>query len=358
MPAIHQFSAGVTAGDAISNEAARFRDIFRKWGYTSELFSEERCVSAPERKRVRDVDAYAAVSKPEDIVLLHLSIGSKVNDVFKGLHCRKAILYHNVTPAHYFTFVNRQTAGLLRRGREQVADLAGSAEVNMACSRFNARELEVAGYHNVTVLPLVLDLSLLTRDVDRRTLARLNDGNRNILFVGRCAPNKKIEDLLRVFAYYQKTIEPRSRLIHVGSHAGVERYFVLLTAMTRELGLNNVLFVGTVTQPELNAYYASASAFLCMSEHEGFCIPLLEAMQHELPILAHASAAIPETLDGSGILLSDRRFDLAAELLDQLICNTTLRDAVIRQQSVRLERYRARDLEAELKHHLTPLLEA
>ncbi len=356
MPALHQFSPGHTPGDAISNEATLFRDIFRRWGYTSEIFSEERCVQQAARKQVRDVEHYIPTASPDDIVLLHLSIGSKVNDAFKHLPCKKAILYHNITPAHYFELVNKQTAGVLQRGREQVAALANVAQVNMADSRFNASELEAVGYRNVEILPLVLDFSMLTRDIDARMRLKLSDGRKNILFVGRCTPNKKIEDLLQVFAYYQKTIEPQSRLIHVGSYAGSERYFSLLTTAVREQRLENVMFCGTVTQPELNACYASANAFLCMSEHEGFCIPLLESMLHDVPILAHASAAVPETLDGGGILFSERRYDLAAELLNQLIQNAPLRSAVLKQQSARLARYRLRDLEAELRQHLNPLL--
>ncbi len=356
MPAIHQFVAGYTSGDAISNEAVVFRDIFRSWGFSSEIFSEARCVQKAARKRVQDVSCYADTSDLNDIVLLHLSIGSRVNETFKNLNCKKAILYHNVTPAHYFEIVNKQTAGVLQLGREQVAALANTATVNMACSHFNASELKDLGYRDIAILPLVLNLSLLTRTIDSRTQKKLNDGRKNILFVGRCTPNKKIEDVLRVFAYYQKTIEPKSRLIHVGSHAGAERYFSLLTSMVKDLDLKQVHFAGAVSQPELNAYYASADAFLCMSEHEGFCIPLIESMLHEVPILAHASAAIPETLDGSGILLQERRFDLAAELLAQLVQNPQLRDAIVKQQTERLDRYRTRNLESELKQHLAPLL--
>jgi len=357
MPAIHQFVAGYISGDAISNEATLFREVFRSWGYDSEIFCEERCVNKPDRKHVPDVDTYAAKAKPDDVVLLHLSIGSKANDVFKRLPCRKAILYHNVTPPRYFELVNKQIAGNLARGLKQVAELAGIAEVNMADSRFNASELENLGYKDVKVLPLVLDFSMLTDDVDRHLVKKLNNGHKNILFVGRCTPNKKIEDLLQAFAFYQKTIEPNSRLIHVGSHAGSERYYNLLTTIVKDLGIrDHVMFMGSVTQPELNACYTAADAFLCMSEHEGFCIPLIESMLHNIPILAHASAAIPETMDGSGILISERKFDLAAELLNQLITNQPLREAVLKQQSIRLARYRDRDLQTELKQHLSGLL--
>jgi len=356
MPVIHQFIAGFTPGDAISNEAMLFRDIFRSWGYKSEIYCEERCIQKTARRNVIDVDRYAATCNHNDIVLLHLSIGSKVNDIFKTLPCKKVILYHNVTPAHYFELVNKQTAGHLKLGRKHVAELFDTADLNMADSHFNASELEACGYKDVEILPLVLDFSMLTDDIDSQFSKKLQDGKKNILFVGRCTPNKKIEDLLQVFAYYQKTIEPNSRLIHVGSYAGSERYYTLLTVMTKELGLNNVMFAGAVSQPQLNACYASSDAFLCMSEHEGFCIPLIESMLHKIPILAHASAAIPETLDGCGILFKERNFELAAEIINQLVSNPQLRDSVIKQQAERIARYRNRDLQAELKQHLSSLI--
>jgi len=356
MPAIHQFTAGFARSDAISNEAVVFRDIFRRVGYRSEIFSETRNVNKSLRDEVRDASTCAAGLAPDDLVLLHLSIGTTVNDTFRTLPCRKAILYHNITPAHYFEFISTQTAAHLRRGRSQAAALAGIAAVNMADSRFNAQELETVGYRDVSVLPIVMDIDAVTREIDPATASLYNDGLHNILFVGRCTPNKKLEDLVRVFAYYQKTIEQRSRLIHVGSAAGSERYQALLASMIRDLALRNVVLAGSVPQPVLNACYRHAHAFLCMSEHEGFCIPLLEAMLHGIPVVAHASAAIPETMDGSGILLDERRFDIAAETLHRVITDKALRTAVIAGQDARLERYRHRDLEAELMELLQPVL--
>ncbi len=356
MTAIHQFIAGFTPGDAISNEAIMFQRIIRNWGYKSEIYCQKCYIQKNSQGHVYDISKYSSASREDDTVLLHLSMGSLVNDEFMKLPSRKAILYHNVTPSHYFNLINKKTARHLEKGRDQVAALAKTADVNMADSHFNAAELEAHGYSDVKVLPLVLDFSMLTDNIDEHMTNKLQDGKKNILFVGRCTPNKKIEDLIQVFAYYQKTIEPNSRLIHVGSHEGSERYYTLLSMMVKDLGLKNVMFTGSVSQPELNACYANADAFLCMSEHEGFCIPLLESMLHNTPILAHASAAVPETLGGSGILLKDRNFDTAAELLNQLVTNQELRREIIKVQSERLACYRSRDLESELKQHLAPLI--
>jgi len=356
MKAIHQIVAGFANGDAISNEAAVFRDAFRAWGYASGIFSEKKRILPELREQANDISELSSTLDDNDLVLLHLSIGSCVNDVFSALPCKKALLYHNITPPNYFEGINRDTALQLEKGRKQLEAIAGTADVNMADSQFNARELESAGYSNVSVLPLALDFAKLEKTTATDVIREFSDGLKNILFVGRCAPNKRIDDVIRVFGHYQKTVEPRSRLIHVGSYAGTERYHGALLMMIKEMKLKNSHFAGAVTQAELNAFYKCADAFLCMSEHEGFCIPLIESMVHDLPILAHASAAVPETLDGSGVLMHERRPDLAAEMLGRMTTDGTFRNAIIAGQRERLEKYRNRDLKAELRRHLLPLL--
>lgn len=356
MTSIHQFVAGFSNGDAISNEAVAMRDLFRSWGYKSDIFSESKRILPELRKQAQDVSSYAAQCNPDDIVLLHLSMGSLVNEAFRSLDCRKAILYHNITPPDYFDLVNKQTAANLALGRKQVKSLASSAELNMADSNFNASELEMLGFQDVKVLPLMLDFSRLRTAPDRKILKRFNDGKTNILFVGRCAPNKKIEDLLRAFAYYNHFTDGNSRLIHVGSFAGTERYYYLLLTQARELGIENIHFAGAVPLSQLNAYYSCSSVFLCMSEHEGFCIPLIESMVHDLPVIAYAAGAVPETLAGSGVLVHEKRYDIIAELTSRLAYDQELRNAVIAGQQKRLANYEARDLENELRSHMEPML--
>jgi glycosyltransferase involved in cell wall biosynthesis len=289
-------------------------------------------------------------------VLLHLSIGSVANRVFADLPCRKAILYHNITPAHYLEFINRQMATSLQAGREQLKALAGVAPVNLADSIYNARELEAEGYTGVNVLPLVLDLDKVTTRADRRVLRTFNDGKTNILFVGRCVPNKRLEDALRAFALYHRRVNAQSRFIHVGSFAGTERYYYYLLSMVKEIGANNVHFAGSVPQSMLNAFYNVSHVFLSMSEHEGFCIPLIESMACNLPVMAYAAAAIPETMDGAGVLFREKHFETVAEMMDELASATPLRAAVLTGQRHRIARYRARNLEQELRHRLAPLL--
>ena len=356
LSAIHQFVAGFTSGDAISNEARVMRKIFRSWGYESHIFSEAGRISPVLQQEIRDVDQVVQTLRPGDIVLLHLSIGSRVNDLFATLPCRKAILYHNMTPADYLRGIQEQTARKLTWGREQVCALAGSASLVMADSRFNADELKNVGYSEIRVLPLLLDFASIRARPDRKVLRTLRDGKVNVLFVGRSVPNKRLEDVLSAFYYFQKFVEPNSRFIHVGSHAGMERYQMMLQTLVRKLDLENVLFPGTVSQEELSAYYQGAHLFLCMSEHEGFCIPLIESMVHDVPILAYAAAAVPETLDGAGVLFREKQFDVIAEMMGQVVRNKPFREALVRAQRIRLSRFEQRKLESELKACLTPMM--
>ncbi len=356
MRAIHQIVAGYANGDAISNEARAMRALFRSWGWESHIYSEQKRILPELRGEARDLAASRGDFRADDVVLLHLSIGSDVNDVFPTLPGRKAILYHNITPPEFFRGVQEQTAHLLDRGRRQARALAGSAEVVMADSWFNAEEIAQMGHAAPQVLPLVLDFSMLRAKPDRRILRQYRDGMANILFVGRCAPNKKIEDLLNAFYYFQRYVQPASRLIHVGSHAGMEQYHALLLTRARELQLKNVEMVGSVRQDELNAYYEVSRAFLCLSDHEGFCIPLLEAMTHDVPVVAYAAGAVPETLDGAGVLVREKRFDLIAEVLGRVAEDEPLRAALLKGQRERLARYEKQDLEADLKRLLAPVL--
>ena len=357
--AIHQLVAGFREGDAISNAAVVMRRVFRRRGHPSEIVCEARRTPPRLRREISDLATVAAAIRPDDVAVLHLSTGSPVNRAFAALPCHRVILYHNVTPAHYFRFCNPALAAELEEGRRQAAALADAAEINLADSAFNAAELAAMGYRDVRILPLTIDIDAYNpAEADPDLRRRLGDGTRNILFVGRCVPNKKIEDLLTVMHFLQRHIEPASRLVHVGSHAGAEVYRTLLLAQARTLGLRDTLFLGSVTQPQLNACYATADAFLCLSEHEGFCAPLIEAMLHDVPVLARAAAAVPETLAGAGVLFGGTPDSaLVAETLGRVLRDAPLRQAILAGQRDRVAAFRRRDLDAELRAALAPFLE-
>jgi glycosyltransferase involved in cell wall biosynthesis len=356
MSAIHQLVAGFSRGDAISNEAVVMRNLFREWGYESDIFCEHKRILPELRGEAAELSEVAGRLRDEDVVLLHLSIGSPANEVFPSLKGRKAILYHNITPPEYFRLIQPATARQLAKGREQARALADVAIVNLADSQYNADELTQWGYINPQVFPLMLDFGRLTGTVDRAVYKRLHDGKRNVLFVGRCAPNKKIEDVITLFAYFQKAVEPDSRLILAGSYAGTERYQRLLLTMVRDLKLENVEFMGSIPQGELNACYRAADVFVCMSEHEGFCIPLIEALVQGVPVLAYAAAAVPETLGGAGVLFGAKRYEEMAEMMGCLMRDARLRQAVLAQQAERIREFKDLNLVVDLRRHLEPLL--
>ena len=205
------------------------------------------------------------------------------------------------------------------------------------------------------VLPLVTDGRFGSGPVDATMRTRLSDdGCFNVLFVGRVVPNKRHDKLLQVFHDFQHDVEPRSRLVIAGSSSGQEAYKSLLLGSVHTLELKRVLMTEFISAAELNACYATASAFVCMSEHEGFCAPLLEAMAWDVPVFADAQAAIPETLAGAGVLFHGADSATIAETIGKVARDPALRAAVLARQRQRLDAYRRRDVWAEIQS-LLPL---
>jgi len=370
---IHQLVAGYRTGDAISAEADALDSVFRANGIGSAIWCAPRNTAEDSRGRVGDIATLASSVKPSDIAILHLSIGSPANEVFRSLKCRKAIIYHNVTPAKFFERCNAPLARILEEGRREVASLAGVADINLAVSAYNASELVAYGYKSVRVFPLVIDMGEWgnPQSVDpvmRDSLAA--DGALNVLFIGRVVPNKRHDKLLEVMARLRQ-LEPRTRLVIAGSSSGNEAYKVILRRAASEMGLgvsafwsggatrhtgvadldgkfDAVVFTEFLKPTELNACYASASAFLCMSEHEGFCAPLLEAMHWGVPVFADAQAAVPETLDGAGVLFDGADSALIAETILRVVRDERLRESVLEGQRARLDRFKNRDIWKEI----------
>jgi glycosyltransferase involved in cell wall biosynthesis len=259
-----------------------------------------------------------------------------ITEFVRSLPDRVVVYYHNVTPAHYFEAINPAVALVLARSRGELASLRDFAPSALADSEYNRRELLEMGFQDVTVIPPILGFSQLDIPPDDSVMRRYDDGRVNILFVGRIAPNKRPDDLIRMFAYYERWIDPHARLILVGSSNGTEVYAYWLKQLTKQLGVRNVVWAGPVSQAELAAYYKTASVFVCMSEHEGFGVPLLEAMYCDVPVIAYKAAAIPDTLGTAGILLREKRYEIVAELVDIVVHNRGLRERILAQQQQRL----------------------
>lgn len=354
--AVHQLLAALAPGDAISNQALLIQSHLRAAGFGSELFAEK--LHPKIATRARPLWQYAAHASSGDVWLLHFSIGSAASRLFATLAGRRVLLYHNVTPAEWFLRYSRALALQCDEGRRELGTLARAADLGLGVSEFNRRELEAAGFRHTAVFPLIPDVGLPERPHSPVFRSMLRDGRDNILFVGRISPNKRIEDLIRVFAVYQRFVRPASRLLLAGDYGGHERYYDALLRMVHELRLDEVLFTGHLEGDDLRACYAAADVFLCLSEHEGVGVPLLEAMSFGLPVLAFEATAVRETLRGGGMLLREKRPEVVAELIDLLLRDTRLRNAVLATQRRVVLGLAGIDYSKLILERLAPVLEA
>ena len=279
-------------------------------------------------------------SGPEAISIFHFAIGSPVADAVFRSREPLILRYHNVTPHHFFEGFSGHLVGLTYHGARGLSKFASRTSLGLAVSDFNRRDLVAAGFTATATLPLAMDRGILDENPDPVVRERFRDDRTNILFVGRVAPNKKIEDLIRVFCAYQRYVEPASRLFVVGDGRGFEHYTRRLREMVSHLRIDEVVFTGAVTQSELNAYYRISDAFLCLSEHEGYGAPLVEAMTFGLPVIAFDAGAVRETLNGGGALVTDKSPDEVAELMGMMIRDQTLRSATLATQERALARIR------------------
>ncbi len=347
---IHQFVAGASYGDAITNQSRMLAGLFRRLGYSSEIYAVPRHINPRMLGEFSDYRFHGERSSKDNIAILHFSIASPINEYFRSLPDRKIIIYHNITPEKYFRVINERIACELRAGREELASFAGVPELSLAVSEFNRKELEELGFKNTGVLPLAIDREGFSRAPSSVTLSRVNQPHiHNFLFVGRFVANKKFEDIILFFNYYSKYINSDSRLFLVGSFAGTEMYFSYLRSLSMQLGLDSVCMIGHVNFEDLLAYYSAADVFVCMSEHEGFCIPLLEAMHFNLPVLAYSAAAVPETLGGSGVMFKQKKYPEVAEMASLLIRDGDLRGKVIKKQNERLGDFTVDQMESRVK---------
>jgi glycosyltransferase involved in cell wall biosynthesis len=272
--------------------------------------------------------------RADDLVLGHHAIGSQVSARLMHLPCKRGVVFHNLSPLRFYRGTPLES--FLRAGRAQLAGLAPHVQLGIGVSEFNAAEMRAAGYANVHVVPLFIEPERFRADRADRTMAeRLRSDGLSVFSVSRVVPHKRFEDLLALHREVRR-LRPGAQLRVVG---GVDRLFPAMRRLEREaLRTPGVTFLGRVNHGELVAAYRSASVFVSMSEHEGFGVPLLEAMASDVPVLAYAAAAVPETLDGAGIGFTEKRFALLAELVVQLAEDRELRRRVLDGQRRRLER--------------------
>jgi glycosyltransferase involved in cell wall biosynthesis len=270
----------------------------------------------------------------------------------------RVLCYHNVTPPEFFAAYDPGLTRLTVEGRRELGTLVGRVDLALGVSEFNREELDAAGFSPTGVLPLYVNTSRLTSAPNAPALeALLQDGLVNILFVGRIAPNKKIEDHIRLAEQYKRYVDVYYRFIFVGKTDAVPRYFAAVQALIKEYRMlpERFWFPGPASDRDLSAYYRNAHAYVSLSEHEGFCAPLVEAMATDVPVLAYGAAAVPETLGGAGVVFNPKDLEYAAELLGGLVYDHELRRRILDGQRSRLREFAPDRLEAKMMQALAPV---
>jgi L-malate glycosyltransferase len=335
---VNQFVPSVHAEDAVGSTALIMDDLFTSLGFESEIYSLYRDSSLAGKVKVFRKESAPEVD--EDINILHFALPSPLTEFFSHCGGSRILIYHNITPPRFFRGFQDELVDFTALGLSEIRSLADESIKPIAYSRFSAEDLRGIGFRDPVVLPFLLDWRRYRLQENPVLSKMLEDGWTNLLFVGRLVPNKKQDDLIRLLATCRANhADSRLRLILAGKGREGEKYLHELHRLIHRLSDPPVLFAGRVSPSELVSLYRHSQVFVSMSEHEGFGVPLIEAMHFDLPIVAYASSAVPDTLGGEGILVAHKDFDLTAAIIDRLLSDRQLRDAVIAGQRNRLKAF-------------------
>jgi glycosyltransferase involved in cell wall biosynthesis len=335
---LHQFVHTLSYGDAISSEALTIKRILNEQGIESEIY---RVHVDP---RFKSLTRYYQEFQPtaDAAVLLHFSIASPLNELFLSLeNIKRAVLYHNLTPEKWFFSYNSRVVEDLRSARAALESVIRAADVVIGDSSYNLLELANFLTKPGRVLPLPFDDKKWAIETNPGIVGILKGhGGVNILSVGRVAPNKCLEDVIKAFYFYHHKINRFSRLWLTGSDIDTEIYAFELKELISTLNLQeSVYLVGPVADTELKAFYEASDLYVCMSEHEGFCVPLIEAMNFSLPLIAYDSCAVSETVGMGGLLVTEKHHAKIAELMDQILTNAQLKSELKHKAQAELSRF-------------------
>lgn len=337
--AYHQVLPIVEPG-AVTAHALALRNALRAAGHESEIFAPLlHPASAP--WSVHELADHRRVARAGDRLVYQFAIGSHAAEYVLSRTEPLVVNSHTITPPHWFAGWDAVAAHGVAWGRAQLHALASRASLGIGVSHWNVAELVDAGFARTATVPFLLDLDALAVEPDSATRARLQATRRasEWLFVGRLAPNKAQQDLVKAFHAYRRLVEPDARLHLVGGGTDTT-YGEAVQAFASALGLDDqVVCTGAVSPAQLAAHYAEADVFVSVSEHEGFCVPLLEAWHHRLPVVAYGAAAIPETLGDAGLRLDTKDPATVACAVARVGRDRALRNALVAAGTARLARY-------------------
>ena len=312
------------------------KKVLKDMGYKTQIYAES--IAPPlDAKAALDIRKLQGLNE-KDVLIYHLSTGSQLNFDFAEYKCRKIIIYHNITPPDFFRRYDNFFEQICRWAIEGARFLADKADYCLADSLFNKCNLEEMGYKTpIDVLPIIIPFDEYNKKPDQDILKKYQDGRHNIVFTGRVAPNKCHQDIIAAFACYKKYYDSDARLFLVGSYRESDTYYRKLKKYVDLLGVEDVVFTGHIKFEEILAYYHVADVFLCMSEHEGFCVPLVEAMFFGIPIIAFNSTAVPMTLGDGGILVDKKDPIETAALINKVISDSKLQHFIRENQKRKLK---------------------
>lgn len=338
---IYQIVPSLSYGDAIGNEVIAIDKVIKECGYTTIVLSDYVDPRINIQAKIYNKNKFRSELSSEDIVIYHKATGSHFSEDITEFKCRKIMIYHNMTPKEFFIPYNKRVALELENGVRQLENLKGYVDYVLADSEYNKLELEEIGFKcKIDVQPLIIDFEEYEKKPNEDIIKRYSDEGTNIIFTGRIAPNKKQEDVIKVFYYYKNYVDKNARLFLVGSYNGTEKYYAKLKGFVNELKLKDVYFTGHIPFKDILAYYKIADVFLCMSEHEGFCVPLLESMYFDVPIVAFNSSAIPYTLGDSGVLLDSKNYIEYSEVIRLIMEDSKYKKEIIEKQRNNLQRFK------------------
>lgn len=351
---IHQLVPSMSPGDATSNHILEIDKRLKNWGFESHIYAQH---VRPEFARlVRPfTELRPYLNQPDDLLIYHYGIFHASIHFFLAARGRQMLIYHNITPAAFFSEWDKLNAKNCLLGRSFLPYLKRS-DLGVGDSDFNRRELVEAGFEarKTAVVPIFLPIDTWeTLPVDDALQASLRQsGKTNWLSVGRIAPNKALEDVIRLFHVYKTDINPQAHLYLIGS-LSIHTYVKALRELIAALDLTtHVTFSGRVSDSALKTYYQNTHLFVSASYHEGFCVPLIESMFFELPILARNATAMPETLGQSGVLFNQLGYLEAAETAQLMMTDATLRQQIITTQKQRMHAFLPEAVEAKLQEAL------
>jgi glycosyltransferase involved in cell wall biosynthesis len=345
---VHQALAAAAPADAVTSQALAWRERFRSWGLDGELVAEH--VHPELANEVRRLSKAPSGVFDDGVVILHYSVWSAAVEAVLAASAKRVLWYHNITPGSFLRMFNPEIAALCDEGRKALPQLLGRFDLHIAVSSFNALDLHRAGIEDTVVVPLLLDISGEPEPLRAPRARPL------VVTVGRIVPNKRIEDVIKVFTLYRRYRAPEATLTIVGPDEGFEQYRERLELLGRSLADRSVRFTGTVTAEERDELYRAASVYLCMSEHEGFCAPLIEALARGTPVVARKAGAVPETLNGAGIVIDGDDLAVFAEAVHEAASSHETRAALRLAAERRLESLVPAAIESRVRTALEPLL--